>query len=140
MKMEIKQICTAVFLILNSWKDWRKHEISLWLTGMFAFGGIFFSIAENRAPQDFLVPAGISLFFLALAPLSGGGVGMGDGLLLLSLGTMADTEEYIRTLCLGLLLAAAWSGFLMTVCKKGRKTEIPLVPFLFLGYLGGGLW
>ena len=35
------------------------------------------------------------------------------------------------------LLAAACSGVLLLVFRKSRKTEIPLVPFLLLGYVGG---
>ena len=33
--------------------------------------------------------------------------------------------------------AAACSGVLLLVFRKSRKTEIPLVPFLLLGYVGG---
>ena len=36
-----------------------------------------------------------------------------------------------------MLLAAACSGVLLLVFRKSRKTEIPLVPFLLLGYVGG---
>ena len=37
----------------------------------------------------------------------------------------------------GMLIAAGYAGVLLVICKKGRKTEIPLVPFLLFGYLGG---
>ena len=139
-KMEIKQICTAAFLFANEWKDWRRRQISLPLTAAYAVAGIVFSIAGHREIQDFLIPAGTGMMFLAVGILTGGALGMGDGWILLALAMLLSTGEYLQMLCLGMVLAAAWSGFLMFICKKSRKTEIPLVPFLFFGYLGGILW
>ena len=75
--------------------------------------------------------------FLALSILSGGAMGAGDGLLLLALGLASDTGEYLGTLLGGIFLAAVWSGVLLVVFRKGRKTEIPFVPFLLFGYIGG---
>lgn len=138
--MEIKQIFTLLFLLVSGWKDWKKHEISLLITAGFALTGIAVSVVGQRELQDLLVPAGIGLIFLALGILTGGALGMGDGWILLALGTMLRTGEYIRMLCLGMLSAAAWAGVLLMICKKDRKTEIPFVPFLFLGYLGGILY
>lgn len=138
--MEIRHICTLVFLLANGWKDWKRHQISLLMTAAFALAGIVFSFLEQRAVQDLLVPGGTGLMFLALSILTGGALGMGDGWILLALGTALHTEEYVRTLCLGMICAAVYAGFLLIVRRKDRKTEIPLVPFLFLGYLGGFLW
>lgn len=36
-----------------------------------------------------------------------------------------------------IFLAAFWSGILLVIRRKSRKTEIPLVPFLLAGYIGG---
>ena len=69
--------------------------------------------------------------------LTRGQVGMGDGWLLMALGCMMRMESYIQMACIGMLLAAACSGVLLLVFRKSRKTEIPLVPFLLLGYVGG---
>ena len=57
----------------------------------------------------------------------------------LALGMMLTTEWYLKMACIGMLAAAGYAGILLFICKKGRKTEIPLVPFLLLGYLGGFL-
>lgn len=138
--MEIRHICTLVFLLANGWKDWKKHQISLLMTVLFALAGIIFSLMDRREIQDLFIPGGTGLIFLALSILTGGALGMGDGWILLALGTALHTEEYVRTLCLGMICAAVYAGFLLIVRRKDRKTEIPLVPFLFLGYLGGFLW
>ena len=79
----------------------------------------------------------IGIFILACSILTRGQVGMGDGWLLMALGCMMRMESYIQMACIGMLLAAACSGVLLLVFRKSRKAEIPLVPFLLLGYVGG---
>lgn len=98
--MQIREVLTVLFLAVADWKDWKKKEISLFLTGCFGILGIGFSIYAGRSLQDWMIPTGVSLIMLA---------------------------------------AAGYAGILLFICKKGRKTEIPLVPFLLLGYLGGFL-
>lgn len=133
----VKELCTVVFLAMNSWLDIRRREISLLLTVVYAGCGIIYSILQGRKIQDVLIPAGIGILFLAAGLISRGAMGAGDCWILLALGALLDTETYIRMLCIGFFLAAFWSGILLVIRRKSRKTEIPLVPFLLAGYIGG---
>ena len=133
----MKELCTVVFLAMNSWLDIRRREISLLLTMVYAGCGIICSILQGRKIQDVLIPAGIGILFLAAGLISRGAIGAGDCWILLALGALLDTETYIRMLCIGFFLAAFWSGILLVIRRKSRKTEIPLVPFLLAGYIGG---
>ena len=133
----VKELCTVVFLAMNSWLDIRRREISLLLTVVYAGCGIIYSILQGRKIQDVLIPAGIGILFLAAGLISRGAIGAGDCWILLALGALVDTETYIRMLCIGFFLAAFWSGILLVIRRKSRKTEIPLVPFLLAGYIGG---
>ena len=133
----VKELCTVVFLAMNSWLDIRRREISLLLTMVYAGFGIIYSILQGRKIQDVLIPAGIGILFLAAGLISRGAIGAGDCWILLALGALLDTETYIRMLCIGFFLAAFWSGILLVIRRKSRKTEIPLVPFLLAGYIGG---
>ena len=133
----VKELCTVVFLAMNSWLDIRRREISLFLTVVYAGCGIIYSILQGRKIQDVLIPAGIGILFLAAGLISRGAIGAGDCWILLALGALLDTETYIRMLCIGFFLAAFWSGILLVIRRKSRKTEIPLVPFLLAGYMGG---
>lgn len=135
--MQIREVMTVLFLAVMGWKDWKKKEISLLLTGTYGIIGIAFSIYAERPLEDWLLPFGVSLMILAVSVLTGGEIGMGDGWIFLALGTMLHTEMYVRMACIGMLIAAVYAGVLLAICKKGRKTEIPLVPFLLFGYLGG---
>ena len=133
----VKELCTVVFLAMNSWLDIRRREISLLLTVVYAGCGIICSILQGRKIQDVLIPAGIGILFLAAGLISRGAIGAGDCWILLALGALLDTETYIRMLCIGFFLAAFWAGILLVIRRKSRKTEIPLVPFLLAGYIGG---
>ena len=133
----VKELCTVVFLAMNSWLDIRRREISLLLTVVYAGCGIIYSILQGRKIQDVLIPAGIGILFLAAGLISRGAIGAGDCWILLALGALLDTETYIRMLCIVFFLAAFWSGILLVIRRKSRKTEIPLVPFLLAGYIGG---
>lgn len=133
----VKELCTVVFLAMNSWLDIRRREISLFLTVVYAGCGIIYSILQGRKIQDVLIPAGIGILFLAAGLISRGAIGAGDCWILLALGALLDTETYIRMICIGFFLAAFWSGILLVIRRKSRKTEIPLVPFLLAGYIGG---
>lgn len=135
----IKEVCTVIFLGVSGWMDWKTRKISLVLTGLYGGSGLAISFMAGRKWEDYMFPAGLGILFLLLSLGSKGAVGMGDGWVLLALGCMLETEEYIRLTGFGILLAAVFSGVLLLGCKKSRKTEIPFVPFLFLAYLGGVL-
>ena len=69
--------------------------------------------------------------------LSKGAMGMGDVLIISSLGIMLDFWKFMAVIGMGLLSAGIYSGILLVMKKAKRKTEIPFVPFLLLGYVGG---
>ena len=128
---------TLLFLLFSSFLDIRKREISIPVTLLFGLAGVVYSVRTVRTMTDYLIPLGIGILILGGSVLTRGQVGMGDGWMLLALGCMLRMECYIQMACIGMLLAAAYSGVLMLVFRKNRKTEIPLVPFLLLGYVGG---
>lgn len=128
---------TLLFLLFSSFLDIRKREISIPVTLLFGLAGVVYSVRTGRTMTDYLIPLGIGILYLGGSVLTRGQVGMGDGWMLLALGCMLRMECYIQMACIGMLLAAAYSGVLMLVFRKNRKTEIPLVPFLLLGYVGG---
>ena len=130
---------TLLFLLFSSFLDIRKREISIPVTLLFGLAGVVYSVRTGRTMTDYLIPLGIGILILGGSVLTRGQVGMGDGWMLLALGCMLRMECYIQMACIGMLLAAAYSGVLMLVFRKNRKTEIPLVPFLLLGYVGGML-
>ena len=77
--MQIREVMTVLFLAVMGWKDWKKKEISLLLTGTYGIIGLAFSIYAERPLEDWLLPFGVSLMILAVSVLTGGEIGLGDG-------------------------------------------------------------
>lgn len=135
--MQSIKVITLLFMAVNTWMDCRKKQISLVLTGGYGLAGIAVSVLQGREWMDLLIPVGTAGFLLGLSVLTKGEIGMGDGWMLLALGMMLSTEHFLGMVCIGMLLAAVCSGLLLAVFQKSRKTEIPLMPFLLAGYIGG---
>ena len=55
---------------------------------------------------------------------------MGDGLLFLSLGTVLPFKELLTAFLLGLFFCCFWGIVVLFLSGKGKKTEMPFVPFL----------
>lgn len=125
------------FLTGNTWLDLKKREISFLsaviLTGI---GGLLMWIRKDPLTEH-LVPLAIAGMFWFLSIVSEGKLGMGDAWILVALSTMLEMQLYLCVLFIGLIMASIWSGFLLVVCGKKKTTEIPFLPFLLAGYLGG---
>ncbi|MDO5362629.1 MAG: prepilin peptidase [Eubacteriales bacterium] len=135
----LKEICILGFLGLNTWTDIRRKEISLVAAAVFAAGSLIWTACTGRISTSFFIPVGISAFFLVVSIVTKGALGMGDGWLMMALGIAMETEEFLVMLLIGLGGSAIWAGILLVILHKERKAEIPFVPFLFLGYIGGVL-
>ena len=129
--MSSVKICMTVLLVINTWTDIRKKEICLPVLFIFLAGGILWRIRQG------LPWPGIGVFIILIALISGGMVGFGDGLLILTMGSVLGAGELAGILCGALLLCGIYSGIEYLMLKKSRSEEIPFVPFLLIGYLGG---
>ena len=134
------------------WRDvygdeWRKRNMCTWISGnkfmdryqkKAGFSSADHNICSLRNCVV-LMCVGTGFLFVLISILTEGAVGMGDGWLLMALGTVVYPEEFFSTLFIGMICSAVWSGIMMMgFCRKG-STEIPFVPFLLAGYLGGFL-
>lgn len=135
----MREILVLVFLGFNAWTDLRKKQISLVTVAVFSVVMLVRAFCTGGISWELLLPVGIGCFFLAVSIVTKGAVGMGDGWLIMALGLALEMEEFVTALLVGLLCCAAWAGILMSVFQRGRNTEIPFVPFLLVGYIGGVL-
>ena len=135
--MSSVKICMTVLLVINTWTDIRKKEICLPVLFIFLAGGILWRIRQGLLWPAGIMSMGIGVFIILIALISGGMVGFGDGLLILTMGSVLGAGELAGILCGALLLCGIYSGIEYLMLKKSRSEEIPFVPFLLIGYLGG---
>lgn len=137
----MKVICTLVFLGINAWLDLKRKEISLVTVGIFAALGGICLFWNNGSWIQTGISLGIGMLFLLFSLITGGGIGLGDAWILLALGLVLSLEEFLSMVSIGIMLAGEWALFSLVVLKKSRYREIPFVPFLLAGYIGGlTLW
>lgn len=133
----MKEVIVLLFLAWNTRSDIRKKEVSVFSAAVVFLMGLILAFAEHTRFTEFAVTMGGGVIFLILSILTEGKIGMGDAWVLIAMAAMLKPQTYLISLMIGLLLASAYSGYLMLVKKRKKTTEIPFLPFLLLGYLGG---
>lgn len=133
----MKEACVLVLLGWNAWTDLKKKQISLVSVGVFSCYGVLQAVLGGEMGWKYFASLGVGVFFLLIGMMTKGALGLGDGLLLMALGTVLDPEELLMVSLIGLLLCAMAALVLLVVFRKGRNAEIPFVPFLLAGYVGG---
>lgn len=135
----ITEMGILIFLGINSWIDIRKREISLLLTGIFTVAAVLRLFYYGNFSANMFLSVGMGVFFVGMSVVTAGDVGMGDGLVMLALALAMETEDFFLMLLSALAVSAIWAGVLLVPMQKSRHTQIPFIPFLFLGY-AGSLW
>lgn len=132
----IKNICVLAFLGVNSWIDIRKKQVSLLVIVIFTAFGIMWTVWSHGSALDFLLCAGTGLVFVGISILTEGAVGMGDGWMIMALGTVMQPPGFFSMIFIASLCSAVWAGIMFMIFHRNGHTEIPFVPFLLLGYMG----
>ena len=87
--------------------------------------------------EYFFLCAGIGLVFVGISIFTEDAVGMGDGWLIMALGTVMQPVELFSIIFIAVMCSAVWAGITLAIFHRKGCTEIPFVPFLLIGYLGG---
>lgn len=132
------------FLVWSAWKDWKKREIPVWIFGLAAICGVAGGIWQADSVWwwlwEMLKSMMIGAVLLAVAWVTEGAVGSGDGCWLLVSGCYLVWQENLWVFCTGLALSGLCSVcIMMWGIWKGAsvwKIRMPFLPFL----LPGGLW
>lgn len=117
-------------------EDIRRRELSgIWILLLATAGAVFSVLAGSwTQASDMLrfLPGG---FVLLLAWLTREGIGYGDGFVILSLGCFYTMQQIAAVCMLAVTAAGLAALFLLVVFHKGRKAQIPFVPFLLAAHL-----
>lgn len=117
-------------------EDIRKKGIKrLWLIGL-GIVGLIFTIADAEVLcVSFLLRFVPGVVFVLLAWATREQIGMGDALLILVMGWYLNAIELVDVCLLAFFIAGLVALVLLVVIKKSKKFELPMVPFIFAGYV-----
>ena len=134
--MQYEHFLPLLFLLCNSLRDLRRHEILLWTIPLFGLAGFLIRFHDLLSGP---LPALLSLLpaagFLTLSIASHGAVGMGDGLILLVLGLYYRPADMFGILLSGLTAAGAGALLLFVFRRLKEDDTLPFIPFLFTGLI-----
>lgn len=123
-------------LSLCSWEDIRKKELTIPYILLFGIGGVWLHLFFPVCSIYSIIGGTLLGAAMVLASLaSKGGIGMGDGILLVVTGVYLGGSRNLKLFFMGLLLAACWSLGLLAFRKKKGNETIAFAPFLLLSYL-----
>ncbi len=134
--MSAGEAVLLLHLTFQSLFDLRHREIFLPVTVMTALAGIFLRAAEGNVLILPLLAAFLpGILFFGFAVATRGSIGIGDALEVLLFGIYLSFGAVLASVFCALLLSSLCSVYLILRKKKGKRTCIPFLPFLLLGYL-----
>lgn len=137
MKMVIlEKIVFLMGLSFLSYQDYRKKEVSLALILLLGIFGMIFRLTDGKLQwASLLAGMSIGVIFMLLSFLTGGKIGVGDGLVLIVSGVYLGFWRNL-SMCLIALSLAGLNGLLLLLMKRCKKEDtLPFFPFLLAGYV-----
>ncbi|ROR23669.1 leader peptidase (prepilin peptidase)/N-methyltransferase [Mobilisporobacter senegalensis] len=131
------QILLGVILVISSIKDIKRRRISM---SIIVPGIIILLIClpfrNNISIVNGLFGTIVGISMIGIGRLSRWQIGMGDGIVLILTGIGLGFWENAFLFLYALLLIFLFSVILLFLKKITKKTTLPFIPFIFLGYIG----
>lgn len=125
----------GIFLLIEGIRDIKTRQISMISVGSFAGIGLILRIVYD--PDSWYQPiagAGIGFFLLLIAKMTKEKIGYGDGWIILVTGIYLGFRYNLFLLTVSLFISALASVILLSFKKVNRKSTMPFVAFIFVGY------
>lgn len=132
----IEQIIIVTGLSINAFLDIKKREVSAAVVMLMALSGWVFHLLSCRfSITDLLMGLLPGIIALIISWVGREAIGYGDVWILLGMGLVLGGKEMMKISMTALLGAGCCALVLLLIFKKGRKYELPFVPFLLLADL-----
>ncbi len=123
-------------MLFGGIEDIRKKRVSLTVLSAGAVTALLYHIFwRSHTIVDMLLGSIIGALLLLCARLTGGKVGMGDGLFLMMTGLFLGWQDNLAVFFLGTLLAGMYGLAMFALKMKRPQDEIAFIPFLGAAYL-----
>ena len=129
-------ITFAIVLVFLSVSDIRTRRIPIAGFIVLCILSVMFRLVSDDGDTvllDWIWSILPGLFLIGIGLLSGGKVGIGDGILIMELGIAFGFIRCMYILTGALFLCCLFSIVLLLFHKGNKKTQIPFVPFITLG-------
>lgn len=126
----------GLLLLLAGLEDMRKKEIRVFyiiIMGLVALGGCF--VRQNHSWYGALGGFLIGLCLIGISLISKEQIGKGDGMVIAALGILCGVRNTLGMVCFASLFMLIPAFVVMILKKGGKKTRLPFLPALFLGYI-----
>ncbi len=138
--MAVQEIGAVMMLTVGSIWDIRWKRIPAGMLVLNVLLGMILIVANREIDwrQDwYLYAVGIliGIILLLTGRFCGGCIGAADGIMIAIIGGMIGYQKILLLLMNAVLAAAVFSILLIAIKKAGRKTAIPFLPFMLLGYI-----
>lgn len=128
------QFCTFALLLVQGVRDWKTGYVTTWPPLFWALGLALFCGLRG----DLLtLSCALALAALCCALCLLGLLGWGDVALMAGIVLSAPQGQGLLPLGLGWVIGGLWALVALALGRVTPKSELPLVPFLAVGY---GLW
>lgn len=126
----------ALVMIITTIQDVLYKKINIWII---CLGMVFLCICLPFCYNVNLLDRGLGFMLgtivIGISKATRGKIGMGDGLILCFTGVGLGFWGNLQLFALSLTIAAIVSIIMLMFRWADRKTSIPFIPFLLLGYI-----
>ncbi|MFT4143248.1 MAG: hypothetical protein QM644_02240 [Mobilitalea sp.] len=136
MAVIISKSIIILMLLFCGYQDMRHKKIHLWpvMVGI-VLTGVCIPFCDNLSLLERLAGVMIGIIVVGISLMTGGKIGMGDGIVLCATGLGLGLWTNLELFAVALALAAGVSIILLVFRLADRKKSIPFVPFLFTSYV-----
>lgn len=137
----IESVIVIFFLVLGSIWDVKKKSVPYMYLLLWGIVALVYLISNSLIKKNgdiwITVLFGIipGIVCLLISYVSREQIGYGDGWAILLMGALLGISRVMKLLLAAFSLLTVIAIFLLITKKAKRKSTIPFIPFLFLGYL-----
>ena len=132
----LQRVVVMVFLVIGSVSDIRYKRIPIWLVAGFGALAAVLKVVDllQQSGMELLSGVATGVFLIIVSVVTGGQIGIGDGLVFIVLGMYIGSDNVVL-LIIALVLCAVTVGVLFVAKRVKRRDRLPFVPFVLCAYV-----
>lgn len=131
----VRESCSMTVLLWLALTDKRHLEIKKSMLCVAAVILLFAGSFTSKGVESRLGGAAFGVVILLFCRFSEEALGLADGIIMFVCGIAFGLQETVTFCFFAAVYAGIYSAILLLAHKAGRKSRIPFLPFLLLGYV-----